>query len=166
LVFFVAVTSFYSPLVKADRLLASIPPLRCSVPRPTPSRLPKIRMTDGYEPRAPSALYCVCKSGVPPAWLVAQGGGAVPGATLRSPRPHSPSEVPCAAHALLRAKVFLNPRIRGVSTALRVPCSRIAMPGAGMQAKRIVTQQIRDTRRDDVRCAVGTRGDRVSPPGG
>ena len=123
-------------------------------------------MTDGYEPRAPSALYCVCKSGVSPAWLVAQGGGAVPGATLRSPRPHSPSEVPCTAHALLRAKLLLNPRIRNASKALRVPCLRIVARGDGMQAKRIVTQQIRDTRRDDVRRTPGALAGRVSPPSG
>ena len=80
-----------------------------------------VRRTDGYEPRAPGALYCDfyrLRFVRLLAWLAARVGGAVPRATLRSPEPHSPSEVPCTAHAFAASEGVANPRIRACTKHL------------------------------------------------
>lgn len=137
-----------------------------SAPSNGPSRRSLVRRTDGYEPRAPGALYCNfyrLRFVRLPAWLVARGGGAVPRATLRSLEPHSPSEVPCTAHAFAAIEGVANPRIRGVYRAPRVPRSRFARQRSAWDSERAAPQQVPNKLLVGVRRAADGPRHRVSP---
>lgn len=147
----------------ANRLLERLfPPLRW------PGHSPRTRVDRGtVNPRgtSPGRRSALFRSNLVRGGLaVAQRGGAVRCATLRSPEPHSPSGAPCTAHAMLRAKQLPNPRIRRLTRALRMPCPRIATTCCATWRKAHVTQQNPDTHAGGVKRRAERSRTRVSPP--
>lgn len=161
-------TTTYSPFGKADRLLASIPPLQEVPASDRAFTRAKIRRTDGYEPRATSAHFVSMNSATEPsvAWLAARGGGANLARPSEAWSPTPPARPLGLQLQGLRAKVLLSPRIRGIRRAACVPRapadSRLAQRGS----KPRIVQHFRDRGRFVVRRAQVVPVPRVLPAPG